>query len=186
MERWGPGYSQSQIDDAQERYGVRFPPDLIELFLNRRPLEGYDWDREDPRIREMLEWPLEYLLFDVDNGSWLLDWGDKPESAEECREIVRGLVACAPRLIPILSHRFIPEVPSVTGNPVFSMHGFDTIYYGANLDEYFDNEFGGKLLLNGKKPEDYDLQDTLMLRRIPFWSDLALNHGRWIVEEPEA
>ena len=31
MENWTSGYSRTQLDDAQERYGLRFPPDLIEL-----------------------------------------------------------------------------------------------------------------------------------------------------------
>ncbi len=50
------------------------------------------------------------------------------------------------------------------GNPVFSMHGFDTIYYGSNLAEYFRNEFEGK-------------HEIGPVRHVPFWSD--------IVERPE-
>ena len=94
--------------------------------------------------------------------------------------MVRSVLAHAPRLIPILSHRFIPETPNAAGNPVFSMHGFDTIYYGANLDEYFANEFGGSHILNGIAQADYTLEDTLALRIIPFWSDLALRWDRRI------
>ena len=61
------------------------------------------------------------------------------------------------------------------------MHGFDTIYYGANLEEYFANEFDGTLFkLNGIAPADYTLEDTLGLRLIPFWSDLALHRDHWV------
>ena len=40
------------------------------------------------------------------------------------------------------------------------MYGFDAIYYGVNLTEYFANEFGG----------DYKIGEA---RHIPLWSDLA-------------
>jgi len=43
------------------------------------------------------------------------------------------------------------------------MHGFDTIYYGANLLEYFENEFGRRHVIGA-------------VRHIPFWSDIAERH----------
>jgi hypothetical protein len=181
MNEWAPGFSNSDLERAQERYQLRFPPDLRELLLDRSPVGGYDWSTDDPKIRKMLDWPLDALIWDVDNGTWWLDWGDRPESSQERLEIVRSVVARAPRLIPVYSHRFIPETPSVSGNPIFSMHGFDTIYYGGNLSEYFANEFGGVHLLNGKNPADHTLEDTLALRQIPFWSNLALYQARKLV-----
>jgi len=180
MSEWAPGYTQAELNAAQERYQVVFPPDLVDLFLERRPVEGYDWAGDDGRITKMLGWPLNMLLWDVDHGSWWVDWGERPQTPEERHEIVRSVLARAPRLIPILSHRFIPETPCAAGNPVFSMHGLDTIYYGATLKEYFTNEFGGTYLLNGIAQPDYTLEDTLALRLIPFWSDLALHRDRWI------
>ena len=160
MERWEAGFTQAEVDDAQERYGLRFPPDLIALFLERRPTHGYSWNIEDPSIREMLAWPLNCLLFDVENGFWWPDWGLRPQHAEERKQVVRQALDSAPRLIPLIAHRFIPETPHEAGNPVFSMHGFDTIYYGANLSEFFVNEFEGK----------HQIGST---RRIPFWSDIV-------------
>jgi hypothetical protein len=103
------------------------------------------------------------LLFGVDNGLWWPGWGERPVQQDARHEIVRDAVRQAPRLIPILSHRFIPETPSEIGNPIFSMHGFDTIYYGADLAEYFANEFGGMHVVG-------------TTRRISFWSDLAEGH----------
>jgi hypothetical protein len=73
---------------------------------------------------------------------------------------VRKAVSNAPRLIPIIGHRFIPAEPAQSGNPVFSMFGFDTIYYGADLREYFSNELSGTYQIGP-------------VRRIPFWSDLV-------------
>lgn len=148
------------MDAAQERYGLRFPPDLVALLLDRRPSQGHDWTRDDPSITEMLAWPTETLLFDVDHGSWWPGWGERPRDLAACHDVVRKALADAPRLIPLIGHRFLPETPHDAGNPVFSMYGLDTIYYGSSLDEYFANEFEHR----------YDIGEC---RTIPFWSDLA-------------
>jgi len=149
------------LSAAQERYDLIFPPDLVELFLEKQPVRGYDWRVEDRRIRDMLNWPFEMLEFDLEhNGLWWPEWGDRPATAEDRSSVLRAELAKAPKLIPLIGHRFIPAEPHRSGNPVFSMHGADTIYYGANLDEYFDNEFNGRHSL---RP----------VTRIPFWSDLV-------------
>jgi hypothetical protein len=135
MNRWGPGYSKAELDGAQERYQLRFPPDLIDLFLDRWLAQGYAWEIEDHRIRRLLEWPLGMLLFDVEKGFRWPDRGDRPHCTGERREIVGSYLARKPRLIPLFGHRFLPESPNEAGNPVFSMYGFDTIYYGSNLGE---------------------------------------------------
>lgn len=162
MDLWTSGYTQSEIDAAQERYGVTFPPDLIDLFLERQPARGYNWGGEDPRIRAMLQWPFECLSFDVENGFWLPEWGDRPAGSEDRIAILREVLAKAPKLIPLYSHRFLPEAPPERGNPVFSMHGFDTIYYGSDLENYFAREFGDNRAIG-----------LGQIRRISFWSDLV-------------
>lgn len=163
MDHWTSGYTPAQLDEAQDRYDLRFPPDLVELFLERRPAEGYAWHTEDPRIRERLEWPYEMLLFDVENGFWWRDWGERPSHADGRAEILRGALKRVSRLIPLLGHRFIPESPHDRGNPIFSMHGFDTIYYGADLADYFDREF------NPDRPS----AANQAVHHIPFWSDIV-------------
>ncbi len=41
---WADGcYTQTQLDAAQETFGLTFPPDLIDLFLDRRPVQGWEW-----------------------------------------------------------------------------------------------------------------------------------------------
>jgi hypothetical protein len=165
MDRWAPGYSQSQLDAAQERYDLQFPPDLIELFLERRPTNGYDWHTEDPRIREMLVWPFDLLLFDVEQGFWWPDWGERPSSQEERREVLQGVLGGVSRLIPLYAHRFLPETPSLPGNPVFSMHGFDTVCYGADLADYFEREFDPMAF--------HGVPVAPSVRHIPFWSDIV-------------
>lgn len=160
MTEWTKGYTATELDEAQRRYAIRFPPDLVELLREKRPIRGYDWTGDDPRIQQKLDWPLNMLLNEVDCDNWWTDWGERPALERERHEIVRQALKRAPRLIPLFSHRFIPETPDATGNPVFSMYGFDTIYYGANLEEYFANEFN----------QTHRIGAT---RHIPFWSDLV-------------
>lgn len=162
---WLPGYSHAELAEAQGRYGLRFPPELIELLLERRPARGYDWSGDEEPIRRMLAYPLEMLLFDVENGFWWPDWDAWPRHADDRRAVVAAALVAAPRLIPLIGHRFIPESPHEAGNPVFSMHGFDTIYYGADLKEFFAKELGG-------------IQGTGVPRHIPFWSDLVEGFDR--------
>ncbi|MGD0734569.1 MAG: hypothetical protein ABR976_05450 [Terracidiphilus sp.] len=47
----------------------------------------------------------------------------------------------APMLIPILGHRYMPALPTECGNPVFSVHQTDIIYYGFDLEDYLRHEF---------------------------------------------
>lgn len=78
-------------------------------------------------------------------------------------------MARAPRLIELLSHRFLPETPSKAGNPVFSMYGWDTIDYGADLTDDFNNEFNTPEAWRGGP-----------YRHIPFWSGLAEDSEKWV------
>jgi len=169
---WTTGYTQGELDTAQEKYDLRFPPDMIELLLDRRIAKSFDWRTDHEYIRDRLRWPLEGMLFDVEeNEFWLPDWGERPRKAAARREIVSAAVAAAPRLIPIYSHRYLPAEPHKTGNPVLSVYQTDIIYYGANLQNYLDNEFGPRARVGGSS--DYAREP----RRIRFWSDIIDGAG---------
>lgn len=141
---WTKGYTQAQLDEAQERFALKFPPDLIALYLERRPVDAYDWAKDHEAIRDRLSWPLDGLWFDVQHNTlWLPEWGTKPPKAEDQYAILKAAVDAAPKLIPLISHRFIPEEPHEAGNPIFSVYQSDIIYYGSNLEDYFAREFGG-------------------------------------------
>ena len=86
MTKWLPGYTRTELEVAQERYGVRFPPDLV----------GYDWSSENDALRRMLGWPSEILAFDVDHGAWWTAWGERPTDPAARREVVRDALARAP------------------------------------------------------------------------------------------
>src|SRR6478735_667220 len=138
---WTQGYTRDELDAAQERFELRFPPDLVELLLDRRPIEGWDWRNDEAGIRRALDHPLDGLLFDVEhNDLWWPEWGERPTSAGDRADVLTAVVHAAPRLVPLVGHRYIPEEPHQAGNPVFSVMNSDVIYYGANLPEYFANE----------------------------------------------
>ena len=163
LEKWTEGYTKADLQAAEDKFGLAFPPDLYAFFLEKRPLAGHDW-RNEAAIRKMLSWPLETLLFDVENNKmWWPEWGEKPALAKFRKEIMQKVVLNAPRLIPLISHRFLPEMPNEAGNPVFSVYGIDTIYYGENLEDYFERELS---------PSSY-LTLPSVSKRVPFWSELV-------------
>jgi hypothetical protein len=167
-DEWVKGYTQAQLDDAQARYKLRFPPDLIAMYLDRRPAGGWDWTRDHRKIREMLAWPLEGLWLDVQsNFLWWPEWGQKPKDSKEQYAVLRAVVERAPKLIPIYSHRYIPEEPHESGNPVFSVYQSDIVYYGSDLADYFDHE------LNRNSNRD----PMTNVKHIRFWSDMVERYG---------
>jgi hypothetical protein len=163
LSEWTTGYTQNELDAAQEKFQLQFPPDLVDLFRDRRPLQGYDWRVDEEDIHAMLKWPLEGIIFDIEHNSfWPSEWGVRPSREEERAEIAATVVAGAPKLVPLISHRFLPTEPFESGNPVFSIYQTDIIYYGANLLHYFDNEFRG-----------WSAMPDSEYRHIRFWSDLT-------------
>ena len=165
MSDWTRGYSEAELDDAQARFGLVFPPDLVALLRERSPARGYDWRSGDAAIRSALRAPLEGLLFDVEvNALWWPEWGERPATAPERAAIVTAIVARAPPLVPLIGHRYLPGEPHAPGNPVFSIVQSDVIYYGTDLDDYFRREFSPPGL-----PDPVEGRP----RHIPFWSDLV-------------
>ena len=162
------GLTQEEIQLVEASFGFQFPPDLKSFLMFALP-SGKGWpnwrDVEDPEIQRRLDWPYEGMCFDIQNGAfWPAGWGPKPESLTEAFEIAKRKVDAAPKLIPILGHRYLPDRPSLEGNPVFSVYQMDIIYYGSNLWNYFEKEFQYYFGVT-----EHQLSDTP--RRIEFWSD---------------
>src|SRR5687768_2519321 len=104
------GYSQDELDDVQARWNLRFPPDLVDLLREHRPLMGgFDWISSDPAIIEnCLRWPFEGFCFDLEhNDLWWPEWGEKPPDLRQQRERLAEIFSGAPKLIPLFSHRYI-------------------------------------------------------------------------------
>jgi hypothetical protein len=166
VERWAKGYTQTELDDAQAKFGLVFPSDLVALLRDRRPLKEHDWT-DEIAIKRKLDWPLEGLLFDIEhNALWWPEWGEKPVGLEARKSVLRQVVSRAPKLIPLIGHRYLPEQPHEAGNPVFSVYQSDVIYYGTDLADYFKREFEG---WNRRPWPEH-------IKYIPFWSDLVERH----------
>lgn len=164
------GLTLAEIDKAEAFYKIKFHPDhqsLIQagLFTD---IKGYNWrdfsEENIAKIREMLDWPLEGILFDIEhNGYWHDEAGQKPAGLEPAKTMsidlfkqdvpqTAGLALAkrmftdwykqnVPQLIPIYSHQYMCSEPDEAGAPVYSVHQTDIIYYGYNIFNYLKRVF---------------------------------------------
>ena len=166
-----PGYTATELRDVQEKWRLRFPPDLVDFLRQRRPFrvgEGFfDWiNSPDHEIRQLLSWPVNGIRFDVENnGVWWPDWGPKPASAAKQTDKLKEILRSVPRLIPVFGRRYLPADPCEAGNPVLSVYQTDVVCYGQNLEDWLRIEFGDGEPLKGPP-----------IKEIPFWSD-AVRHN---------
>jgi hypothetical protein len=185
--RWTGGLSDKEIAEAERRYGLRFPPDYG-LFLRllhattprcrgarfvdhetmcavERP-GFFDWRYDDSEIRAALSWLLDGLLFDVENNVlWPASWGARPDTSEGRRARLEALLAGAPKLVPVVGHRYIvPIEPHV----VLSVHQGDIIVYGNDLRAFLLAELGPLLGL----PRDPAWANA-SANAISFWGELV-------------
>ncbi len=173
LERRGVGFaeglSDGEVRRIERRFGFVFPPELRCLLQRAMPVSPWfvDWRTEsEEEIRGRLEWPVEGALFDVRNGEfWYRPWGPKPPTVAERVAQAEARLRELPPLVPVYSHRYMPSVPGEAGNPVFSIHQTDVVYYGNDLWSYLCREFGAGRFRSGFCRAEP--------RRIDFWSDLA-------------
>ena len=163
---WDDGFSRLELEEAQKRYNFIFPINLFELLCERRKRGGYDWSSDISDLRDAFLWPFETLFWHVEHDYWWPQWGKRPNTDSSRKDCLREFLLTVPKLIPIRGQRFIPETPSTRGNPVFSVRGFDVIYYGSNVVEFFLNELTGSSFLG---PTTYvqpwgDLADVARVR----------------------
>ena len=170
--RFDSGLSDEEFLRIETAIGLEFPPDLRAFLSEALPISDQgnrfpNWRSAAPEaMRGMVNRPIEELLFSVRvNRSWLPRWGERPPDLEEAVSVAGAELESVPPLIPVYGHRYLPATPCRVGNPVFSVAGFDVIYYGTDLANYLDNEF-----LRHKMGSLYfPVQPT----HIDFWSDLA-------------
>ena len=139
------GLTDLEVEATEKKFNFRLPPDLRAFLQTALPTGEHlpNWrSRDEAEIRQRLNWPLDGCLFDVEHCDfWLPEWGPKPQLLADALKIATEMIAEAPKLIPIYSHRFIPEEPHEAGNPVFSVYQMDIVYYGFDLDDYLRHEF---------------------------------------------
>lgn len=198
--RWAGGLSEEQIGQIERRWSLRFPPDY-RLFLRvlhtidrpelgafytgdspphlvpRRAPSFYNWQADEEALQERFDWLVEGLQFEVEhNGLWLSGWGAKPSTLSLRKERVPALVAAAPRMIPVIGHRYLLAEPCQSGNPVFSIYQSDIIPYGRDLRAYFLREFAHLLGIGQDRWREESEADTQRREEtyeaIPFWGEI--------------
>jgi hypothetical protein len=158
-----PGLTDEEVERVEKKFNFRFPPDLRAFLQTVMPahIGFHDWrDGDETWLRGMVDAPIDELLFDVEHDSfWLPEWGSRPDELSDALEIAKERISKAPKLIPIYSHRYIPQEPAQEGNPILSVYHADIIYYGFDLDDYLRHEFN----LAGRK------EWPAQIRPIEFW-----------------
>jgi hypothetical protein len=169
--RW-TGLTNAEGVQIEAEFAIAFPLDLRLLLAAGLPTgsDFPDWRTGGRRkLRKKLDWPIEGVLFDIrEHEFWYREWPERATLGERL-SFADWALGALPALIPIYSHRYIPSIPLEAGNPVFSVHQTDVIYYGADLEDYFENEFFDK---GNEFHRNHDIV-TKPTRYIPFWSDLA-------------
>jgi hypothetical protein len=167
------GLSDKEVEAVQDKFDIVFPPDLKLFLQTKLPISssfvhwryGINNETGKKEIEVRLDSPKEGILFDIHyNKFWLDNWQPKPLRFKEQKQIATTEIAKQPKLIPLYSHRYIPSKPNESGNPVFSVHQTDIIYYGFDLMDYFSNEFS--IIL----PKPY--KTTSKPRTIEFWTEM--------------
>jgi hypothetical protein len=170
------GLSDREVESAEARFAFQFPLDLRAFLQAGLPRgdEFPDWrGGDDAVLREWLDLPRRGILFDIEhNGFWLDEWGLRPSTLAEAQRVASELIAAAPRLIPVYLHRMMPDEPHLPGNPVFSVHQTDIIYYGVDLRDYLIHEF-----LVRKEVGIWPIPENV--RRIRFWDIERFLSVRW-------
>jgi hypothetical protein len=138
----------------------------------------YNWLTDVDALEGRHAWLWEGLQFDVEYSDlWPSSLGSKPAALSEQQERVRELVQAAPKLIPIIGHRYLLAEPCTAGNPVFSVWQSDIVVYGADLRDYLVFEFA-ELLGFSKWTEIERATRARVHERfpgyqaIPFWGEL--------------
>jgi len=155
------GLSDAELARTEATFGFRFAddhraflaaglpvdtrpePDASDA-VPARPPRWPDWRRHDPdALRERLRLPVEGVVFDVEhNAFWYPRWGTRPERPEDAVQIARRELAQVPIMVSVYGHRYLPSGAGTSGHPVLSMRQTDIIYYGLDIADYIDREFG--------------------------------------------
>jgi hypothetical protein len=159
------GLSLAELDAAERRFDFQFSPEHREFLRLHLPVgHGWpDWRRGEPsQLAGSLTWPVDSALFDVRNNEfWPRTWGTRPVNETEAVAVARRHLEEMPTLVPVHGHRYLPAAPAPSPAPVFSVYQTDVIYYGNDLADYIEHEFG--ITTWTPRPT----------ARIPFWCDLA-------------
>lgn len=188
---WEKGLTEEEIMQCEQRWSISFPPDY-KLFLRilhcvDRPGKGARYSEHNEMIpyykpsfpnwlsqaeytQEALRRPLDGLLFDIKNNNfWLESWGIKPPIFTLQEELIIDKISKAPKLIPLLGHRYLLSEPQDFGNPVLSIHQSDIIIYAPNLYVFLLWEFRDLLGLQQNQPHSQTESNLRFSMYNSFW-----------------
>jgi hypothetical protein len=145
--RLAEGLSSEELAGIERRFDFAFSQDHAALLTLAVPVgdRWADWRGPAEELRPLMAWPIDGLLFDVENNAfWARSWGPRPDVDAQAIDEARRHLLSWPKLVPLFSHRYMPAAPAPSRAPVFSVYQADVIYYGADLHDYLLREFGGR------------------------------------------
>lgn len=160
-----PGLSDEEIQKVETIYGIEFPEQWLAVYQQLLPIsEGFynwrDFSAENiEHIKRNLAAPYDGILNSLDELVWDASWGIEPTTLLDRNVQIRKILGSAPRLIPLYGHRFLPSYENQE-MPILSVVDLDMIYYGKDLYDYFEIEFGNRKLSLSLK--EY--------KQVPFWT----------------
>ncbi len=162
------GLTSYEVSQIEKTYDIIFPSVLKELLMIALPITDgfYDWRNKEQenveRIKDMINQPIKYIMEMPEEIYWCEDWGEEPVDEIRVKFEVMNRLKSAPKLIPIYANRYVP-INCGENPPVISVHGVDVIYYGKDIQDYFEVEFGEK---------NQNAIDFESISGIPFWTDI--------------
>lgn len=161
------GLEDDELDEIELRSGFTFLPEHRDFLGAVLPVgdDWPDWRGGGVKLTRLLEHPVCGILDHVAAGDfWYAAWGQRPSTIDAAVELAERRLNALPKLVPVHAYCYLPSAPDPTGSPVFSIFGTDVVYFGVDLEEYFDNA-----IIHPFNPRPQPENDV----RVPFWSDLA-------------
>lgn len=149
---FGPGVTDAEFDRIEAFFSVRFPAELRsffacalpigDCFFNWRDLSADNKARFDSFYRDMEQ----SFRFDLEHNDLARMLGEPFTSIPDLDELHRAVmeeVRHSVRLVPFYAHRCF--FSGMDDMPIISFwQPVDSIFYGADLEDYLENEFLNK------------------------------------------
>jgi hypothetical protein len=163
-----PGLTEQELAGVEARFGFAFADDHRAFLAVGLPTGGAwpDWRRGNAtQLRSWLDRPVEDVVFAVAEADfWHPSWGTRPARRTDAVAGARAHLASVPQLVPVYSHRYLPEGRATFAHPVLSIRGADIISYGYDLIDYVHQEFGGTR-------DRTDEERQVVAATAAFWAD---------------
>ncbi len=143
------GLKQSEIREIERTFGFRFPKEIAYFLSLAYPVEPHFFNYRDlsesniKAFQDFQEKIKQSFLFDIKNNTPTMHALLRPLRCTDplsFQDTVMNALENSPRLIPFYAHRCFFD--GMNGMPIISFsQPVDTIIYGSDLENYFENEF---------------------------------------------